>query len=147
MGWTVDAPNLHPHLNYGLRECHRYINTDDSNGKSHFIESPDLLYTEAVGVGALARSYAVAKVPVQLNNKEDIAAYLSEDKDKNIVSYLNSSLTIGEAGANLVVVNFVPGGVSLMHKTISIDFSICVEGNIQVEMDSGEKIELGPGVS
>jgi hypothetical protein len=146
MNGSADVPARRPHLNYGLRDCHRYINTHDSNGKSHFIDSPDLQYTESVGAGAVARSYAVAKVPVQLENESDLKAYLSDDKEKNVASHLNTQLTIQDGGANLVVVNFAPGGISKMHKTVSIDFSICVEGRIQIEMDSGEKIELGPGV-
>jgi len=32
-----------------------------------------------------------------------------------------------------------------MHRTVSIDFSICVLGSIDMELDSGERVNLRPG--
>lgn len=33
-----------------------------------------------------------------------------------------------------------------MHRTVSIDYSICVIGHIRMELDGGEVVELFPGV-
>lgn len=36
-------------------------------------------------------------------------------------------------GVNLLIVDLVPGGTSAMHQTVSIDFSVCILGEIDRE--------------
>ncbi len=43
-----------------------------------------------------------------------------------------------EPGANLLVIDLAPGAVSAMHRTVSIDFSVCVQGEIIHELDGGQ---------
>lgn len=62
-----------------------------------------------------------------------------------MASFTERSIVV-KPGANLVVVDLEPGGMSMMHRTVSIDFSICVIGEIDHELDSGEKVRLLPGV-
>lgn len=140
------ASGLEPSKNYGLRNCVRHICSHNEQGKSIFASSPELLYSEATGAGAVARSYAVETIPAVLNDDADVKAYLSKETENNVTSHKNRALTI-PGGANLVVVNFAPGGISQMHRTVSIDFSICVEGEIEMELDNGDSRKLGPGVS
>jgi hypothetical protein len=130
----------------------RYICTHDSSGKSIFLPSPEQLYLGSPGVGGVARSFSVGSVPAVLNNDEDVHKYLDENKDQNPVSHKATDIVIPNTtdtpnGANLVVVDLAPGGESQMHRTVSIDFSICVLGSIDMELDSGEKVNLKPGVS
>ncbi len=133
-------------LNLGLRECHRYIGGHDGEGKSVFKDSPNLQYRKAPGLGAIARAYTVEKIPAPLKDDQDLKSYLSRDADTNVASHLGTNLVI-PGGADLVVCNFAPGATSQMHRTVSIDFSICIEGDIEMEMDNGDKRRLGPGVS
>lgn len=127
----------------GLRPCKRYIATHDSNGKSIYTESPDQVYNVAnESFGGMARSYAVASMPADLTNDADLKAYKAEE---GRTSYRKSDIVV-TPGANLVVVDLKPGGISAMHRTVSIDFSICVMGEIEHELDGGEKVRLLPGV-
>jgi hypothetical protein len=130
----------------------RYICGHDASGKSIFLPSPEQLYRGAPGTGGVARSFAVGTVPAILTNDEDVRKYLDPNKDQNTLSFKATDIVIPNStqspnGANLLVVDIAPGGESQMHQTVSIDFSICVVGSINMELDSGEKVNLSPGVS
>ena len=92
----------------------------------------------------MARSYAVSGVPAQMKDDADLKAYRS---DEGNTSHTKRDIVVPGNGANLVVVDLAPGRESAMHHTVSIDFSICVMGEIEHELDSGEKVKLLPGVS
>ncbi|KAK4955024.1 hypothetical protein LTR10_007216 [Elasticomyces elasticus] len=104
---------------------------------------------------------AVGSIPANLENDADMKAYKGEE---GRTSWLRNDIVI-TPGANLVVVDLKPGGVSAMRRfvelvlmvhrltiraaedrTVSIDFSICVIGEIDHELDGGEKVRLQPGV-
>jgi hypothetical protein len=140
------TPALQANLNYGLRNCRRYICSHDADDKSFFVDSPELLYMDVQGAYASARSYAVEKIPAPLKGDQDLNSYLSEDGEKNITSHLNASITI-PGGVNMVCVNFATGSNTAMHRTVSLDFAICIEGEIEMELDNGDTRILGPGVS
>jgi hypothetical protein len=130
----------------------RYICSHDSSGKSIFLSSPDQQYKGSPGAGGVARSFAVGSIPAVLKNDEDVQKYLDPNAEQNPVSYKATDIVIPNTtqtpnGANLVVVDLAPGGESQMHRTVSIDFSICVLGSIDMELDSGAKVNLMPGVS
>jgi quercetin dioxygenase-like cupin family protein len=56
-----------------------------------------------------------------------------------------------EAGASLNggsvmrVTEFGPGFVSPMHRTLSIDYAMVLSGELEMELDSGVRVRLGPG--
>lgn len=122
--------------------CKRHIATHDASGKSVYAESPPQRYLPIPHVGGLARSYSVASVPARLANDEDMKAYLGNE---GATSWTSPSI-VTQAGANLLVVDLAPGGVSAMHQTVSIDFSICTNGEIDHELDGGQTVRLRPGV-
>ncbi|KAK5699373.1 hypothetical protein LTR17_023303 [Elasticomyces elasticus] len=125
---------------FGLRPCKRYIATHDSEGKSVYADSPEQVY-KVRDAGAMSRSYSVGSIPANLENDADVEAYKGEE---GRTSYMRPDIVVSP-GANLVVVDLKPGGVSAMHRTVSIDFSICVIGEIDHELDGGEKVRLQPG--
>ena len=133
-------------LNHGLSKANRIITGHDASGKSTFVESPELLYMDVQGAYASARSYSVEKVPAPLSGDQDLKAYLSKNGGENITSHTNNGITIPN-GVNMVAVNFAPGSTTAMHRTVSIDFGVCTHGEIELELDSGEKRVIGPGVS
>lgn len=128
----------------GLKPCKRYIATHDRNGKSKYADSPEQVFTVVPDVGGMARSYAVSSVPADLKNDVDIKAYRQEDGP---TSFKRPNIVPTQPGANLLVIDLEPGGISMMHRTVSIDFSICCIGEIDHELDGGEKVRLYPGVS
>ncbi|KIX01727.1 uncharacterized protein Z518_09453 [Rhinocladiella mackenziei CBS 650.93] len=124
-----------------LPSCKRYIATHDANGKSVYADSPPQQYMPIGDDGGLARSYSVPAVPAKLENDVDVKAYLSKD---GITSWTQPSI-VTPGGANLLVVDLKPGAMSMMHQTVSIDFSICTIGEIDHELDGGQKVRLRPG--
>jgi hypothetical protein len=104
----------------------RYIATHDANGKSIYTESPPQKYFGVPGVGGVARSYSVSSVPAKLEGDEDSKAYLGTDE---ATSWTQPNI-VTPNGANLLIVDLEPGGTSAMHRTVSIDFSVCILGEI-----------------
>ena len=128
-----------------LDACKRYITTHDpKSGKSVYAESPDQVFNPIPNFGWMARSYAVGSVPADLRSEVDITAYRANEGP---MSHKRREIVVTQPGAGLVVVDLEPGAVSTMHRTVSIDFSICCIGPIDHELDSGEKVRLYPGVS
>ncbi|OQV07132.1 Cupin domain-containing protein [Cladophialophora immunda] len=119
----------------------RYIATHDANGKSVYLDTPPQQYFPVPDVGGLARSFSVSSVPAKLENDEDVKAYLGKEGP---TSWTSPSI-VTPAGVNLLIVDLAPGGTSVMHRTVSIDFSVCVIGEIEHELDGGEKVLLRPG--
>lgn len=125
-----------------LPPVRRFITKHNADGKSVHLESTPQKYFPSPGAGGYARSYSLA-LPGKLADNADIKAYTATD---NVTSW-NSPAIVAPGGANLVVVDLVPGGQSLMHQTVSLDFSVVVLGEIEHELDSGEIVTLKAGVS
>jgi hypothetical protein len=126
-----------------LPPVQRHIAGHDTLGRSVYLDSPAIKYYSVPNAGGTARSYAVSSVPAVLNENVDLKAYLSEDGP---TSYTKRNIVPTTPGANLLVVDLIPGAKSQLHQTVSIDFSICVSGEIVHELDSGEEVRLFPGV-
>ncbi|WPH00193.1 Hypothetical protein R9X50_00301600 [Acrodontium crateriforme] len=130
------------HASEGLRECKRYIATHNPSGKSIYTESPDQVFALVPGVGGMARSYSVGGIPATLAHEADIKAYRSCDGPS---SFTRPEIVPPQPGANLLVIDLEPGGMTMMHRTVSVDYSICCVGEIEHELDGGEKVRLFPG--
>ena len=128
----------------GLPPLQRHIATHDAAGTSVYVPTPPpQQYIRLPGTGGVARSWAVGAVPAKLEGDADMKAYLAED---GATSWTSPSI-VTPNGVNSMIVDLEPGGVSDMHRTVSIDFSICVIGEILHELDGGETVLLKPGVS
>lgn len=126
-----------------MRHNKRYIATHDTSGKSVYAESPDQNFTVIEGVGGMARSFGLEAIPAIMAGDIDIKNYRGSN---STASYTRQEIVTPGTGVNLLVVDLAPGGETGMHRTQSIDFSICVNGEIEHELDSGEKVTLLPGV-
>lgn len=84
-----------------------------------------------------ALSYTTSTFPVDLSGDKDI---------DNYKEYLESppGLSISN-GTVLRHVDFVPGETSAMHRTVSLDYGVVLEGEIEAILDSGEKRILKRG--
>lgn len=128
----------------GLPAIKRHIATHDAAGTSIYVPSPPAQqYIHLPGTGGFARSWSVDSVPARLDGDADMKAYLAEE---GLTSWTSPSI-VTPNGANILVIDLEPGGVSDMHRTVSIDFSICIIGEILHELDGGETVLLKPGVS
>ncbi|KAF2709168.1 hypothetical protein K504DRAFT_501912 [Pleomassaria siparia CBS 279.74] len=142
MSAAAQSPTWTESLVSGLPPNRRYILTHDASGKSIIHSSPRQLYTGNASA-AMAKSFATSSTPADLTHDADISSYLSitgstSHRDADIVPTEPS-------GSNLLVIDIAPGGEYQMHRTVSIDYSICVLGLIKMELDGGEWVELRPG--
>jgi hypothetical protein len=128
----------------GLRPNKRHFTGHDSNGKSIYIDSPPQKYYGLEGFGWVARSFATDSIPAVMKDDADIDKYKN---DRGSASFRKRDIVIPGGGVHLVVMDLAPGGESAFHRTKSVDFSICVMGEIEHTLDSGEKVRLLPGVS
>ncbi|KIJ22661.1 hypothetical protein M422DRAFT_39977 [Sphaerobolus stellatus SS14] len=79
--------------------------------------------------------------------------WLTDSVPADVTTKTNEDPTKGEklfqgpvnGGSTGMFVNFPPGASSPMHSTRSIDYGIVIEGEIELELDNGEKTVLKAG--
>ncbi|CAH0025358.1 unnamed protein product [Clonostachys rhizophaga] len=138
----------------GPRPVRRYITGHDpSTGQSIYLDVPELKYSQVPGFGEASRSFATTQLPANLDGDSDLKAYLSKDTTasstrgeiivpaEDAVRYPETAL----GGANVVNLSIDPGAIGHMHRTISLDISTCIEGEVIHELDSGQRVLLKSG--
>ncbi|GES65091.1 cupin domain protein [Aspergillus terreus] len=115
----------------GLRPLNRYITTHDADGVTGFQEQvPDPLQWQQLANGArFSLGYATNTIPVELSENKDLDIYTSYLKDL-------PGITI-PGGTVLRVVDMNPGSISPMHRTVSLDYGVVLEGEVELVLDSG----------
>ncbi|CAI6303887.1 unnamed protein product [Periconia digitata] len=116
-----------------LPSINRFITThDESTGKAIFHNAlPEQNPTEVLPNAAVFRlGYTTKDFPAQLN----------EDKDVNTYKEFLSSPPglVASGGTVLRVVDAPPNSISPMHRTVSLDYGIVLEGEVDLVLDSGE---------
>ena len=117
-----------------LPKINRYITTHDaSTGKAVFHTGlQDESKMDALPDNmAFALSYTTEGFPVDLNADKDIKVY---------ETYLEKppGLTVS-GGTVLRHVDFPPRNTPVMHRTVSLDYGVVLEGSIVCVLDSGEE--------
>ncbi|KAF2229191.1 hypothetical protein EV356DRAFT_496421 [Viridothelium virens] len=118
----------------------RYITDNDDNAISTFSNAiPPLVPVGSDLGGALVRlGYLNPKSPAQLTNQTDLEAYQAA------LTNLPPLVPSGGVGA-VWFIDTPPQAASPMHRTISLDIVIQLEGEIELTLDSGEKRMVKPG--
>lgn len=116
----------------GLPKINRFITSHDDKGAAIFSNTiPEPLPWHELPDGArFALGYATNKTPVELSNGTDLNAY---------ENYLQNPPGIMiHGGSVLRIVDMKPGAVSPMHRTVSLDYGVVLEGQVELVLDSGE---------
>jgi quercetin dioxygenase-like cupin family protein len=118
------APNSPP--------VRRVVTGHDDDGRARF-RSDERFEPTVVPTGdaAMALLWTTETVPADANDEVD-----GRRRD--------AGLTLNQ-GSVIRTVDMLPGGVSPMHRTSSIDYGIVVSGRLVLELDDGVETELGPG--
>jgi quercetin dioxygenase-like cupin family protein len=123
-----------PHSS-NLPNIKRLVTTHDKNGKAIFTQGS--LSSEAVpwepiddGTKAFGLAYTTSSAPAKLQGDKDIAQYEQYLENK-------PGLTI-PGGTVLRYVDYGPSVTSPVHRTMSLDYGVVVEGEIELLLDSGE---------
>ncbi|OAL40330.1 hypothetical protein AYO20_00066 [Fonsecaea nubica] len=128
----------------GLPKFSRHITTHDANGVARFATadpadpsssaartlSPNPTWSNFPTSG-FGLAYATDTIPADFNGNADLDAY-------NGYLQKHPGITI-KGGSVCRVVDMAPGAKSPMHRTISIDYGVVLEGEVELELDSGEK--------
>jgi quercetin dioxygenase-like cupin family protein len=96
------------------------------------IKSDDHFPSEPIALGGaeFALLWTTATVPADNNDERD-----GRTRD--------AGLTLNQ-GSVIRIVDFLPGGISPMHRTNSIDYGIILSGEIELELEDGIKTTAGP---
>ncbi|CAI7568664.1 hypothetical protein PCG10_008760 [Penicillium crustosum] len=114
----------------GLPDIKRFITTHNSQGEGVFLpaDNGDHQALMANGRGCQNILYTTQGEAVDLNGDVDIA--LAK----------NNTPGLHVPGGTLVrMIDFAPGVESPMHRAMSLDYGTVIEGEFEVELDSGEK--------
>lgn len=158
----------------GLPDISRLITTHDSAGKAIFSDAiaPDAAWDPiGGGIANFFLAYTTHTFPVSLDPSEptdakseptDVKAYKADlaapqglavgDGEFDHTALLvpipcqRRPLTL-HPGTVLRFVDFAPSVPGFMHRTVSLDYGVVLEGTIELELDSGEKRTLQRGDS
>ena len=118
--------------NNNLPSLKRFITTHDSTtGKAIFSDalSEENTFRPIPGAG-FALGYTTKEFPPDLNNDSDISIYKS---------FLETPPGIVISGGTVLrFVDMAPDHLSPMHRTVSLDYGIVIEGEVDLVLDSGE---------
>lgn len=115
-----------------LPPVRRVVTGHDAKGRAVF-RSDDRFAPERIASGDadFALLWTAPTVPVDNNDPTD-----GRERDAGLTLH---------GGSVIRVTDMLPGGSSPMHRTNSIDYGIVLSGEVELELDDGEKRLLGAG--
>ncbi|KAI0125970.1 hypothetical protein BJ170DRAFT_583747 [Xylariales sp. AK1849] len=121
-----------PHKPNDLPQIHRYITDHSAQGESIFSSAlPEALPGQKLYNGAhFLLGYATDRRPVELTDGQDLKTY---------APLLESPPGLTVPGGTVArFVDSPPNSLSTMHRTISLDYGVVIEGEVELVLDSGE---------
>lgn len=122
-----------------LRPPNRFITDHNDQGLAIFSSAlPEPMPGKAIDVGdVFYLGYATKTYPADLRGGADVEGYRGFLADPPGV--------VVPGGTVLRVVDIRPGGSSPMHRTVSLDYGVVLEGEVELGLDSGESRLLRRG--
>ncbi|KAL4914081.1 RmlC-like cupin domain-containing protein [Aspergillus aurantiobrunneus] len=117
-----------------LRPLSRYITTHNDSGKAIFSSTlSEKMPVNPIPDGAdFSLAYTSSHTPARLANDTDIPEYASYLEPGNAPGLVIST------GSVCRIVDMRPGALSPMHRTVSLDYGVVLEGEVELVLDSGE---------
>lgn len=128
-----------PVLDNKLPSLKRFVTTHDPATKQAIFSSAvdETIQWKNVPTAAFGLPYVTKGHPVELNDDADIKVY---------TPFLeNAPGLVTSGGTVLRFVDMEPGALSPMHRTVSLDYGVVIEGEVQLVLDSGETRVLKRG--
>ncbi|KAJ5731717.1 uncharacterized protein N7483_006225 [Penicillium malachiteum] len=122
-----------------FRSLNRFITTHNAAGEAIFSDTlSETMPVQSMADGAdFSLAYTSSHFPAQLNDDADIKEYND---------YLTSPPGITISSGNVCrIVDIQPGALSPMHRTVSLDYGVVLEGEVELVLDSGETRVLKRG--
>ncbi|KAJ5774887.1 Cupin 2 conserved barrel [Penicillium paradoxum] len=119
----------------------RFITTHNTEGEAVFIshaQVPDYLPSTPTGEdGEIALLYATTNVPTSVDAEADVAMY-----DEFL--HQPPGITV-DGGTAFRLIDLRPGKSTPMHRTVSIDYGVVIEGEVDLLLDSGASRQMHRG--
>ncbi|CEN61148.1 hypothetical protein BJX68DRAFT_268192 [Aspergillus pseudodeflectus] len=124
-----------------LRPLSRFITTHDSSGKAIFSTAlSEKMPVSPIPDGAdFSLAYTTSTYPATLSSDADIKSYASYLEPGGSPGLVISSGTVCR------IVDMQPNALSPMHRTVSLDYGVVLEGVVELVLDSGETRVLHRG--
>ncbi|KAL2811700.1 hypothetical protein BJX63DRAFT_272049 [Aspergillus granulosus] len=124
-----------------LRPLARYITTHNDSGQAIFSTTlSEKMPVAPIPDGAdFSLAYTTSTYPASISSESDIQSY---------ASYLEPGASPGlviSSGSVCRIVDMRPGALSPMHRTVSLDYGVVLEGVVELVLDSGETRTLHRG--
>lgn len=113
-------------------DIRRVVTGHNAEGRAH-IRSDETFTPKPIPSGDADFALLWTTTTVPANNNDETDGRLRE-----------AGLTL-QQGSVIRVVDMLPGGTSPMHRSNSIDYGIVISGEVELELDDGEKTVLGAG--
>ncbi|KEF59155.1 uncharacterized protein A1O9_03999 [Exophiala aquamarina CBS 119918] len=119
----------------------RYITMNDKNGTSSFPSDISLIPPSRTLPDGLNITfcYGSERFPVDLNKNQDLESY------QHLID--NPPGIVVQNGVVFRIIDFPPDYVSAMHRSISVNFNVVIEGQLELILDGGERRTLNRGDS
>ncbi|KAI2643556.1 hypothetical protein GGS21DRAFT_486077 [Xylaria nigripes] len=120
----------------GLRSSRRFITSHNAEGKGVFVvdDEGDHHRIMVQGAGVANIIYSTNSNPVDMNNEKDIKYARENEPGIHVTN-----------GSVVRLIDFAPGIESPIHRAMSIDYGVVIEGKFLLTLDSGESKVMLPG--
>lgn len=126
---TIDQLDLPPQ--------NRYITTHDPDGKAIFsTQLPEIMPKQNFNGVPFGLAFT-SSFPAQLSDDADLVEY-----EANLTTPPGLVISTGSVCR---IVDFAPHAQSPMHRTVSLDYGVVLEGEVELSLDSGERRILKRG--
>ncbi len=121
-----------PLLDNQLPEISRFVTDHDNAGKAVFTNKFEekLPWQELPDGARFCLGFTTRTMPVDMNNERDLTDYNHDLVEKPGIMI--------PGGTVLRLVDMRPGATSPMHRTVSLDYGVVLEGEVELVLDSGE---------
>jgi hypothetical protein len=132
-----------------LRPLQRYITTHDpTTDAAIFLPSEEKFTAAAAPVQESLPGQEVNGFPFYLGyTTHEFPVNLAEAAD--LTAYRQDLVTppglIISTGSVCRIVDFPPATISAMHRSVSLDYGVVIEGEVELVLDSGETRRMKPG--
>jgi len=119
-------------LDNNLPSISRFITTHNAAGKAIFNDRIEetLRWQELPDGARFCLGFTTRKSPVDMTEDRDLTDYEKDLGDKPGIMI--------PGGTVLRLVDMRPGALSPMHRTVSLDYGVVLEGEVELVLDSGE---------
>lgn len=122
-----------------------YITTHDANGTAIFSPKPPVSqHSMPIPIGDIRIISSSHQFPAILSNESDIDQY---QQDRISPFFPGERRICPDNGTAACIISMKPGPESAMHRTMTLDTVVVIEGEVEITLDSGDKRTLRVGDS